>query len=366
MALKPKVLLLIPHLGGGGAEQVMETLARHLCADKYDLHLGLVTRSALPDLPLPSDVAVHWLQTRRVRAAAVPLLRLIRRIRPALIVSGMYHLNFLVLALRPLCPSETQILVRQNGALADGPRQLETQLLYRWLYPRADRVICQSAAMGDELRSKLGLRGNKLAILKNPVGLVPGEGDFERGAASGNREIRLLAAGRLAPEKGFDLLLEAFAQLKKRFPAADMVIAGEGSQREYLEAKARWLGILRDVQLAGHISRPMKQFSDATLFVLSSRRDAMPNALLEAAAVGLPIVTTPASAGLVELLHNQPGVWMAREASASALADALGAALEQVQHGVRFKHRWLEPFRLENAIGAYEDLFDEVLSRRSA
>ncbi len=169
---RPKVLLLIPHLGGGGAERVTALLARGLSAEKYELHLGLITQTATSEA-LPSSVHVHALGARRVRAGAFRLLRLIWRLKPDLIVSGIFHLNFLVLLLRPFFPRGTRVLVRQNGTvsttLAFGGLPGYTRLLYRLLYRRADRVICQTQSMAEDLARELGVPENRLAVLPNPV-----------------------------------------------------------------------------------------------------------------------------------------------------------------------------------------------------
>ncbi|MGA3136300.1 MAG: glycosyltransferase, partial [Terracidiphilus sp.] len=90
-----------------------------------------------------------------MRSGAFKLLQLIRRLKPDVILSGMFHLNFLVLLLRPLFPRGTRVLVRQNGtvsaALAFAGLPGYTRLLYRVLYRRADRVICQTRAMAKDL-----------------------------------------------------------------------------------------------------------------------------------------------------------------------------------------------------------------------
>jgi len=90
----------------------------------------------------------------------------------------------------------------------------------------------------------------------------------------------------------------------------------------------------------------------------------MPNALLEAAAGALPIVALPASGGVVELLRGQPGVWLAPEVSAEALAASLLAALGSLQPGERFAHAFVEEFRIGRAIKAYEELIDRTLEEK--
>jgi glycosyltransferase involved in cell wall biosynthesis len=102
----------------------------------------------------------------------------------------------------------------------------------------------------------------------------------------------------------------------------------------------------------------------ATAFVLSSRDDAMPNALLEAAAAGLPIITSPSSRGLVDLLHDKPGVWIASSVSAQSLEDALADALSKLTPSQRIAHRWVDRFDIQTAIRGYESVLDQSLRER--
>jgi glycosyltransferase involved in cell wall biosynthesis len=340
MAQRLRVLLLIPHLGGGGAEQVTALLARGLSRDKYEVHLGLVTRSNATSAPLPPWVTVHNLSASRVRSGAFRLLRLVRRLKPDVILSGMAHLNFLVLMLRPFFPKSTRVLVRQNGtvssALADGRAPRYTRLLYRLLYRRADRVICQSRAMAVDMAGELELGAQQIAVLPNPI-------DFAgiRAAKNGPDQWtgpgpHLLAVGRLSREKGFDLLLQAFVCVQHQFPHADLLIAGAGAEEASLKAQCRSLGLERAVNFAGHLEQPYACFPGATLFVLSSRHERMPNSLLEAAAAGLPIVALPSSGGVVDLLRHRPGAWLAAEISAAALADSLDSALQALHPRQQF------------------------------
>ena len=340
MAQGLRILLLIPHLGGGGAEQVIALLARGLSRQKYDVHLGLVTESDAGPNDLPPWVTVHPLGARRVRAGAIRLLRLVWRLKPDVILSGMAHLNFLVLLLRPFFPRETRVLVRQNGtvssALAFGGLPRGTGLLYRLLYRHADRIICQTRSMAADLSSELGIQKKQIVVLPNPVDL-----DGIRAAGSAPDQWsgtgpHLLAVGRLAKEKGFDLLLQALATVRERFPQADLIIAGKGPEEAALRAQCRSLGLESAVQFTGYVDRPYLFYPGASLFVLSSRQEGLPNALLEAIAAGLPIVALPASGGVVDLLRGRPGAWLAPQISATALATEFFGALDTLDPGQRF------------------------------
>jgi glycosyltransferase involved in cell wall biosynthesis len=368
MNQRPKILLLIPHLGGGGAEQVTALLARHLSEQKYEIHLGLITQPDAGAEPLPASVTVHGLNAHRVRSGGLRLLRLVWRLRPEVILSGMAHLNFLVLLLRPLFPKRTRIVVRQNGTVSSslgfGDLPAYTVLLYRVLYRHADRVICQSKAMAEDVRREIGAACKHLVVLRNPVdvdGIRATEGAMNPWTGPGPH---LLAVGRLSREKGFDLLLQALAAARERFLSADLLIAGDGPEANALRAECHALGLDDAVHFLGNVAASAAYFAGASLFVLPSRHEGLPNALLEAAAGGLPIVATPASGGVIDLLSGQPGVWLTREISPGALSESMSAALGALQPGERFSHDWIEEFRVDRAVEAYEELIDAVLTER--
>jgi glycosyltransferase involved in cell wall biosynthesis len=351
------ILLVIPHLGGGGAERVFAHLARGLNPDRFDVHLALVTQRDAGSFELPAWVTVHGMGARRVRGGWWRLLRLVWHVKPVVILSGMTHLNMLLLLMRFLFPRKTRVLVRQNGCVLAG----ESINAYRRLYPKADTVVCQSAAMAADLGRVAGVNRN-LRVLPNPVDMEKVRATALSGPSlwSGHGP-HLLAVGRLAPEKGFDLLLQAFARVRDRFPCADLTIVGEGRERRSLEMLAWLLGVREAVRLVGHVEQPAAWFRGATVFVLSSRHEALPNAVLEAAAAGLPIVATTASQGLVDLSCGAPGIWLAEDISAEAIATALEDALQKLRPGRRFAHIWVDAFSKDRAIAAYEACIDESL-----
>lgn len=371
MTIQRTVLFLIPHLGGGGAERVTANLACGLPEGCFLVHLGLVTgltvQATAGTAELPAHVAVHALGATRVRSAFWPLLRLVWRLKPDLIFSNMFHVNFLVLLLRPFFPRRTRCIIRQNQMTSPETGTGDfTRRLYRALYPRADKVVCQSEAMAMEMSALIGT-GKNLRVLPNPVFsssvaaqekfFAPISENLWRGPGP-----RLLAMGRLTHQKGFDMLLPAFRQVLRSIPTAELAILGQGSEDAALKTMSSALGIEEHVHFAGYAANPHAWFDGATAFVMSSRHEGISNALLEAAAAGLPIVTTPALGGVAELLSGQPGTWITREISTQAIVETLIFALESLAPGERFSHPWLQDYRMENAIPRFESLINEVLA----
>jgi glycosyltransferase involved in cell wall biosynthesis len=341
---RTKILLLVPRLGDGGAEHVISLLARGVSRKKYETHLGIVSASHSGAASLPRWVTVHILNSKRARAGALPLLRLAWRVRPDVILSGASEVSFLTLLLRPLFPPRARVLIRQNGtvscALTSGNVPPYTRWLYCLLYRRADRVICQSSAMAEDLARELGIDERHVTVLPNPV-------DIDRIRAASNAPAarmgpgpHLLAVGRLVHAKGFDLLIEALATVRMTYPGADLIIAGSGAEEATLKLLCRSLCLESAVSFAGHVDPVFAFYPGTTLFVLSSRYEGMPNALLEAAAAGLPLVATPASGGIADLLSGQLGAWLATEVSAQSLSAAIVTALGTIQPGERFHHQY--------------------------
>ena len=347
MARRTRILLLLSHLGGGGAEHVVALLARGLSQEKYEVHLGLVRQSEPSGESLPGWVHVHPLGAGRARAGAWPLLRLIWQLRPEVVLTGAAEVSFLVLMLRPLFPAGTSVLVRQNATatsvMAFGRLPRFTRLLYRLLYRNSDHVICQSRDMARDLARAAGIDEAQIAVLPNPVDLAGIRAALRAPAATGGAGRQLLAVGRLSQEKGFDLLLKALPAVRERFPDVKLNLLGSGREEQALKSLCRELGLENAVCFAGHVDTPYSFFPSTTLFVLPSRHEGMPNALLEAAAAGLPLVATPASGGVVDLLRGRAGAWLAPEVSAEALAATIVAALETVRAGERFPQPYFAP-----------------------
>ena len=168
-----RVLLLIPHLGTGGAQRVTATLATHLDADKYAVHLALITQASIAGADIPASVRIHCLGARRARYAALRLIALARELRPDLIFIGMAHLAPMALLPRLLLAARTRIVLRQNGALSSllaalGPGNV-SRLILAAAYRRADMIICQTESTAEELKRELRLDKDRVRVLPNPV-----------------------------------------------------------------------------------------------------------------------------------------------------------------------------------------------------
>lgn len=354
---RTRLLFLIPTLTGGGAERVVVTLLQHLDRARFELALAVVdTRDAAFRDQVPADVEFIDLGCRRVRQALPKLVRLLWRRRPDVVMSTLGHLNLALAIVRPLLPGGTRYVARETTIVSHGITEYRRSRLWAWafrrFYGRFDRVICQSRAMRDDLVANFALDAKRTVIIHNPVDRAR----IVEAAASPVQSVtppgmlRVVAAGRLSIEKGFDLLLDALALARRR--DLHLTILGDGPLRAELTARAEARGIADRVRFAGFLRNPYPTIGAADLFVLSSRYEGFPNVVLEALACGTPVVATPAPGGVREILDGVAGCVVADEVSAQALATAL----DRWQPS-RVPPAAVAPYAVKHIVEAYEAEF---------
>jgi len=174
--------------------------------------------------------------------------------------------------------------------------------LYKWSYPHVDLLIVSSSMMKKEFLSFCNIDKKNIKVMMNPV-----DSDYLRlkaseGVTFQNKGLRLIASGSLTYQKGFDRLINWFKELD--LPQASLAILGDGPEREKLRGLIKSLELESKVYLLGYKKNPWKWVSGSDIFILSSRWEGMPNVALESLALGVPVVSSSDSGGLVELLHK--------------------------------------------------------------
>jgi glycosyltransferase involved in cell wall biosynthesis len=204
------------------------------------------------------------------------------------------------------------------------------KLFYRRVYPYADRIICLSDAMQREFQHRFNIPAEKLVRIYNPVDEAILR-DCATAAANpyAGEGPHIVAAGRLRREKGFDILIDALPLLRAEIPSAQVIILGEGPEEPALRKQADALGLDSAVHFAGFQQNPFTYFSHADLFVLPSRLEGMPNALLEALALGTPVVAAECVEAIRELKALDDRIVTAPPEDPKALTEAMVSVLRQ-------------------------------------
>lgn len=222
----------------------------------------------------------------------------------------------------------------------------------RSVFRRSAAVLVVS---GQMRRRVLRLRcpARKIHVIKTGIDLGKFPFRLRKPPKKGGK-IRLLSVGRLVPKKGMDVLVKAFAKVRKKYPDARLTIVGDGPERSRLKKLSRKYGLKRRIRWKGELPhrRVRKQLRKAHIFVLASRTardgdmEGLPNSIVEAMAAGVPVVSTR-HAGIPELVrHGRTGL-TARENSVSDLA-------RQIKNMIKRKNRWKRWTRAARAAVARE------------
>jgi GalNAc-alpha-(1->4)-GalNAc-alpha-(1->3)-diNAcBac-PP-undecaprenol alpha-1,4-N-acetyl-D-galactosaminyltransferase len=327
-----RLTLVIHALNSGGAERVLATLASHWAetgrqvtlitladedTDRYPLHpavrrvgLGLLkpSRSAWDAL------RNNWHRLRRLRRA-------IDDSRPELVVSFTDQMNVLTLLASRNAP--WRVLIAERNDLRRQRMSQVWELLRRRTYPRCAAAVVQTEAVAAHVRRLVG--GRPVFVIANAVAGPEPERHHE--GISPPARPYVVGMGRLDDQKGFDLLIDAFVRMAAEHPDVDLRIIGEGPRREALEHRVSKHGLTARVQLLGWLDQPAAVLRGAELFVLSSRWEGFPNALLEAMACGLPAVSFACDSGPAEIVRHGVDGRLVPPEDVPALAAAIDGLL---------------------------------------
>ena len=316
------VVFVINSLAGGGAERVMSTLLRASEEEQRETDITLVLLDREPAAyEVPNWINVEQLDCRHdLGRSVLQLFQLLRRIEPDLVLSFLTRSNIAaVIACRVLgIPAVISERVNTSSHLGRGMGAQVARWLVRHCYPLARRIIAVSPGVADDLAESFGVAREKLVVIANPIDLdnIRRQGREAPSIETGAPYI--FAMGRLVPNKNFSMLIEAYARAGM---SEDLLILGEGPERGNLLALVDRLGLRGRVHLPGFCANPFAVLQRAELFVLPSNAEGFPNSLLEAMALGIPVLSTNCLSGPAEVLAE-----MARD-------DVPGGVM-QAAHGI--------------------------------
>jgi GalNAc-alpha-(1->4)-GalNAc-alpha-(1->3)-diNAcBac-PP-undecaprenol alpha-1,4-N-acetyl-D-galactosaminyltransferase len=363
------IMLVVQSLGSGGAERVASTLVNAWAREGEQVTV-LTLDAATPDFywldPRVTRVTLDlsckspnwqryiWNNIRRVRA----LRSAVRSRGPDVVVSFIEKTNVLVLlATRGL---SVPVVVEEHI----DPRMHSVGVIAGWLrrlvYPRARAVVVLTPSVIEWARDIAGR--TPVHVIPNPI-----SEQFLRGKEIDETRDKhtVVAMGRMEPQKGFDMLLQAFAQCAPKHPDWSLRIVGQGSELERLTALVDELRLGDRVSLDPVVKEPERVLRGSDLFVLSSRYEGFPMVLLEAMASGLPVVSFDCPSGPREMIREGVDGVLVPPNDIGALAgvlDRLMSAQDERQQLGRRAAEVIQRFGLPTVLAMWNELLMKVIN----
>lgn len=319
-------------LGKGGMGKMRVHLMNAIVEAGYSVDLVLGKRQALHRLELDERIRVVELGTSHALFGVPRLAWYLRRHRPRVLLTQRIRVNVLAHRARALARAPTRIFAtgntHQSTALQRFPDKERKRRLKRLqhYFARNDGMISVSRGVADDYARLIDWDPGAIAVAPNPV-VVPGLADRAREPVDhpwfqpGEPPV-ILSIGRLQVQKDYPTLLRAFARFRQRHEAR-LVILGEGPRRDEIAAEAEALGVSDSFAMPGFVSNVYAYLARSRMFVLSSAWEGSPNVLVEAMAVGTPVVATNCPSGPEEILEGGHLAPLVPVGSPQELADAM-------------------------------------------
>ncbi len=381
-----RMTLVISTLRGGGAERVISNMANYWASKGWPVTVLTIAHGQEPPYyqldpqVVHRDMRFYRDSLRRIpnagtlralkeifddcsaveRRTLIPELCLISALRHAIIdTRPQFVISFINLTnVRVLLATRglgVPVIVSERDDPYRDPVPEGAARLRRRLYPMATYLVAQTAEAADFFAADVG---DRRRAIPNPV-LQPELPNPGNGASAQKVGRILVGMGRLVEEKGFALLISAFSMVAGKHPSWSLQIWGEGPQREALERMTRDWNLSELVSLPGFTRRPFEVLSRADLFALSSLVEGFPNALCEAMACGLPVVSFDCSSAIREIIREGVDGVIVRAQDPTALSLALDGLMGNEGERRRLAGKALEVterFSLDKTMARWEQL----------
>src|SRR5438034_1136756 len=363
-----RLTFVIFSLSSGGAERVMSTMANYWAHRNWPVTLLTLEDGREPPFYRLERKVVHvplgiagasngplrgiLNNLNRIRA----LRKAIRRSKPETVISFMDAVN--ILTLTATIGTGLPVIVSERIDPAFNPVGRVWRFLRRRVYPLASCVVVQTEAAGAFFAPRIRRRTR---VIPNPVVAPPSV----MTPSSDRRRKQIVAMGRLHRQKGFDLLLNAFARVAPRFPDWSLTVWGEGEERASLEELRNQIGLTDRVNFPGRTTDPLGKLRESDVFVLSSRFEGFPNVLCEAMACGLPVISFDCPSGPSTIIRNGTDGLLVPAGDTSALAAAMERLMSEETERKRLRSHAVEVverFGLKKVMEMWETVLEQAVN----
>ncbi len=367
-----RIALATTELGVGGAERCLAQLATGLDPQRFAPEVYALSpppdpsRRGLVELLERSSIPVHFLNARNpwhFRHAISALGKMFQVQSPQIVQCFLFHANII----GTLAARRARVPIIVHGVRVADPRRWR-HWLDRIAVRYATRIVCVSRSVAEFTRQRSRPDREKIVVIPNGVDLRRLDQSDKillgsLGIPPGRQVIACVA--RLDRQKGLDWLLQSAPQFLNALPNCDLVIVGDGGDADSLRSLVREMGIVDRVHLVGWQPNVPGILKSSAAFVLPSRWEGMPNALLEAMGCGLPVIATRVE-GVDEVVGCHVAQQLVAYGDTEALVNRLIEAISNPslarQLGDDNRRHVVENFTIDRMIQAYDRLYLQLLA----
>ena len=331
-----RIVFILPALLGGGAERVCINFAKMIDADKYERVLLLLTESNERRFQVPEGLfdRLDTFPHQRTLHSVFSLRKYLKQNSPDIVFSTLIRSHVALYLAMMFAGIKTKTVLRSpnlpSSYLNSDDLNWVSRLVLSSAYKNADKVIAQTHEMKGELHALHQVPAERINVLRNPIDKSEIVRLSKEPSPLPEESFNIVSIGRITPQKGLDFLVESFPAVLAKRPNALLHIVGEDviGLKASLETQAERLCVRSRIIFHGFKNNPYPYIANASVVVLASRWEGFPNVLLEAYALGVPIVTTNCAQGLTELIQTSVGA-VVEFGDTIAMADQLSKVRER-------------------------------------
>lgn len=359
-----KIIFLITCIKNGGAEHVMTRLVNHWAENGHEVSVGCFEPFCRETSRWELDKRIHllllWELPKGRISYRLAVRRMFRELNPDVIVSFLCGANIFAVTYGKLWGRYKVILSERYSPGLDTPSFL-MQWKRKLFFRLADCFVCQTPRAKEFCISYYHLHPERCTVISNPPPAVPPPRPENAPRLLPPKAI--IAAGRLAWEKGFDTLIDAFAIAGAKHPEWTLHIFGEGEDREMLQRKIDNSPVAGRIFLPGNTKKMAELLQEAEIFALSSRAEGMPNILLEAMAAGCACAAFDCQFGPRDIIQPEQDGLLVPENDTAAFARALDRLMtdETLRHKLgEAAVRKIRALSIDDVFARWDALLQEV------
>lgn len=371
-----KLMVVIHSLRGGGSERVLINLLKGLKRDEF--YITLVLYEGAFDFPIPQDVEIEildipatWNFLKLARGFILKITKLsglIRRNRPDVVFSLLSSTNVTLILAKLLSKEKCRVVISEHTHptvnLGNEVYGRITGKFMKYLYPKADAIVAVSEGIKRDLVSHFDIAPEKVKVIYNPV-------DIREIELLSREEVDhpwfmekipvIISVGRLTRQKGYPYLIKAFSLVKRSFECR-LVIIGDGEDLGKLVEMVKGMHLENHIAFLGFKKNPFKYLIRSSLFVLSSLYEGFGNVIVEAMALGLPVISTDCPSGPSEIIQDGKNGILVPVKDEGALSGAIESIL--TDGGLRGRlseeaRKRARAFALNGIVEEYRSIFCE-------